>query len=352
MKFIKTSSLVKVVAGIFLLCLYRSDFFIIESSSNIYFNTFHWQEKGNNRSGLESSVLNEQEATSKKKYFMVIVIPSKPDLIRLRHSMRTKWLNKSCWRDSEFNGVDERYLSFKLMFVVGRSKYLYSHEFSDELESNNDMYLINKIESKQIVKDKVLLGMRESVKLFDYDYFIKIDHDTFVDLPHLVKRIPWLRQENLYTGSCHNRLKRMGKSTISYCQGGAYILSRDVVEKITSLSDDETKVRLGFNEPEDAYTGWLIKQIKIKFNIKGLYPRSNRWIVNRVHLQNYHYYFRGWFHHWIKGWTAMNRAFKCRIKVNLTSCPSNKYFYKSYSTKECSCSPNWSRNRWAYDIFE
>ena len=131
---------------------------------------------------------------------MVIVIPSMPSSGEFRHYLRTKWLNQSCWRREEIEPIDPEYLNFKLMFVIGKlpNKQNYSQEFLDELSNNDDIYLIDKVESRKILKDKVIFGMRESVKRFTYNYFIKIDHDTMVDLPRLAKGLPTLPKKNIF----------------------------------------------------------------------------------------------------------------------------------------------------------
>ena len=101
--------------------------------------------------------------------------------------------------------------------------------------------------------------MKKSVELFDYKYFIKIDHDTLVDLPNLAKGIRTLRDENVYTGACTFRIANGEyKNLFSYCGGGGYILSRDLVEKISSLPEKNINILL---IPEDEYTGWLVAEL-------------------------------------------------------------------------------------------
>ena len=107
--------------------------------------------------------------------------------------------------------------------------------------------------------------MEKSVELFDDKYFIKIDHDTLSDLPNFAKGIPTLRDENVYTGACTFRIANGEyKNLFSYCGGGGYILSRDLVEKISSLPEEDINISL---IPEDGYTGWLVAEVKRKFNI-------------------------------------------------------------------------------------
>ena len=321
------------------------------SQSNYYSMPTTYNQIG--RVHLDAPNIYSDDLASLKKLFVIFLVPSTPfqSCKRHRHYLRTKWLNYSSWRKDEFNwkGINLMpLLNFKMMFVLGKPRYSnYSEQIMEEVSLNDDIYLMNELEARKGLKSKVLWGMKESVKRFRYDYLIKIDHDTLVDLPHLVKRIQWLRKEKLYTGSCLNRLKTR-VINIRYCQGGAYILSRDVVEKIASLSDDETTITLGGEEPEDAYTGWLVTQIREQLNVTGINARHNSQILNIKPLGR-QYQFNRWFYHGIKGWDNMNKAFECRINADAQSCPSSRYIYRSYGDKECYCDDKFSRLMWFND---
>ena len=281
----------------------------------------------------------------KEKYYMVIVIPSMPSSGEFRHHLRTKWLNQSYWRTDEIEPIDPEYLNFKLMFVVGKlpNQQNYSQEFLDELSNNDDMYLIDKVESRKILKDKVIFGMRESVQRFTYNYFIKMDHDTMADLPRLAKGLPSLPKKNILTGCCYLKLDKghfKGSAEIremQYCQGGAYVLSHDVIEKIASLSDEETFIKFGLQEPEDLYTAWLVDQVNRKFTDSVVEVKHHRRLVNGRGFHRHNYWFRRWFNHKIKSVEDIEKAFACRIKANFTLCPSAHYYYENVNSTECLC---------------
>ena len=281
----------------------------------------------------------------KEKSYMVIVIPSMPSSGEFRHYLRTKWLNQSYWRTDEIEPIDPEYLNFKLMFVIGKLRHQqnYSQEFLDELSNNDDMYLIDKVESRKILKDKVIFGMRESVKRFTYNYFIKMDHDTMVDLPRLAKGLPTLPKKNILTGCCYLKLDKgrfKGSAEIremQYCQGGAYVLSRDVIEKIASLSEEETFIKFGRQEPEDLYTAWLVDQVNRKFTDSVVEVKHHRRLVNGIGFHRHNYWFRRWFNHKIKSVEDIEKAFACRIKANFSLCPSAHYYYENVNSTECLC---------------
>ena len=290
---------------------------------------------------LQSSLKNETDSFGRDRYFMIFLVPSTPDGWKFRQSMRARWLNQSFWKEEELEGVNAHYLNFELMFIIGRRpKKSYSQVFLEEVSQNDDMYLIDLPESRKILKDKVLFGMKESIKRFDYNFLIKFDHDTFVDLPRLSSGISSLPRENLLTGSCRfwiwsENLNR----NIHYCSGGAYVLSRDLVEKIAGLSETETNVTLGKQEPEDVYTGYLVSLVQEKFNITGLRPKHQKRIVNKYCSKSGHYWFRTWFFHFVKGWNNMERAFNCRVTADIQSCPTKHFSYENRRSTQCDCLP-------------
>ena len=277
-----------------------------------------------------------------EKHFLIFLVPSTPDSWEFRNSMRTKWLNLSCWRKEEFQGIDARHLDFKLMFIIGTdARKNFSQGFLEEISQNDDMYLMDIPESREILKDKVLYGMKESIKRFDYDFLIKFDHDTLVDLPRLGSGVTTLSKKNLFTGSCgyHVWFETIQRK-VRYCSGGAYILSSDVVQKIAELSEAETNVTLGKEEPEDAYIGVLVKTVNKKFNIPKLRHKHRREIVNRYRSKPGHFWFRTWFFHGVKGWRRMDRGFNCRVTADLNDCPPKQFFYKNENAAQCVCDVN------------
>ena len=349
MKVHKARIFTAVLTGALILYLYQS-YFLVPSVQE-QFGTHPLQlnlqttingeneHKITERAEIQDSNNFAEKNGALKKHFMVIVIPSMPKSKVYRHYLRTKWLNMSSWGSHEFEGVDNKYLDFKLMFVIGKEKNgTYSDDFIKEMSINDDIYLIDLVESKRILRDKVLFGMKKSVELFDYKYFIKIDHDTLVDLPNLAKGIQTLSDENVYTGACKSRVKRgeFRGSSFRYCVGNAYILTRDLVQKISSLTEEETNNSLN---PEDGYTGWLVAEVKRKFNISNTLPQVTEQIVKRFNykVKDGIYRFDDWFYHWLKGIYRMERTFECRIRANLTLCPSMNYYYENVNSTTCIC---------------
>ena len=290
-------------------------------------------------SPLEILKTENNNTSHLERHFMIFLVPSTPNAWKLRHSMRKKWLNQSYWRKEEFQGIDPQHLDFKLMFIIGRHAWKdYSKGFLEEVSLNDDMYLLDIPESRKILKDKVLFGMKESIKRFDYDFLIKFDHDTMVDLPRMGSGISKFSRKNLFTGSCRFFIwsKKLYRK-IHYCSGGAYILSRDVVQKIAALNETDTNVSLGRQEPEDAYTGYLVDVIRTDMNISELRPKHKRTIVNKYHHPRDHFWYWTWFVHFLKGWSSMDRGFNCRVTADLDACPPKRFFYPTENSTQCIC---------------
>ena len=267
--------------------------------------------------------------------FIVIFIPSMAKSANLRQELRTRWLNMSMWREEEFQGIKPVYLNFKLMFVLGKHQDKeYSAELLEEVAENKDMFLTEFEENKATLKDKLLWALRESVKLYNFTYFVKVDHDTLIDLPNLIKGSITSPKDNLYTGYCNKMLLGSAyKRTFRYCLGGGYIFSRDLVEKIAMLEDNETDVEIW---PEDGYAGYLAWMVKKKYDLKGNIPqRSGGWRL-KIYTKNVIKFTR-YFYHWLKNHHKLERMFQCRIKADKTECPSLQYVFENGESKECTC---------------
>ena len=265
-------------------------------------------------------------AKQSEKIFMVIFIPSKPDVVKWRNHVRTKSLNLSSWNYEEFAGVPKEYLINKVMFVAGKSEEnWYSEDLLRETSLHEDLYLIDTVESALALNSKLLFAMRRSLKIYDYSYFIKTDHDTLIDLPNLVRGLTATPKLNLYTGDCDQKLKSTPfNGTFDYCRGGGYVISRDLVEKITHLSDEEIGVAIPF---EDGLAGWLVSQVVEKHKIRGaVIPKHDPLVLKNV-ADSKKFLFNRWFYHYLKTLPQLDRAYNCRIRANAVLCPSLQYKY-------------------------
>jgi hypothetical protein len=138
-----------------------------------------------------------------ENYFLVFIIPSKPDNVEVRKAIRQTWSNVSNW-SVELAGVEEPYKKIKIMFIFG-SEHAHYQDFEQELELHgNDMYIIdNLVENRDSLKYKVLWGMQQAVNRYEFTYLIKTDDDIAVNLPLLISELRTLPRERYYTGNCY-----------------------------------------------------------------------------------------------------------------------------------------------------
>ena len=281
----------------------------------------------------EPPASDDENGKVKHNYFMVIFIPSMPKSSMQRQYLRAKWLNMSHWNENEFKGIEKQYLTFKLMFVIGKvTNKEYSEEFLKEVSETDDIYLIDTEESRSILSVKLLWGMKKSVELFNFTYFVKVDHDTLIDLPHLIRGLSVEQRENLYTGWCNKKLKStIYKRTFRYCLGGGYILSHDLIEKISLLKENVTDIGMPM---EDGYAGYLVSKVVKQYNITGTIPRHTFNALQIYAKSNF--VFNKYFYHWLKKFGHMDMVFECRIKTNKTMCPSMMYEFPE-GKDHCMC---------------
>ena len=284
-------------------------------------------------SSLRSICESEETSTGKDHYFMVIFIPSQPGLSMHRHYLRTKWLNISRWSRDEFDGIDKRCLTFKIMFAIGKVRNEeHSEQILGESVMHDDMYLMNIEEGKESLPLKLLFGFKKSIEQYSFNYFVKVDHDTLIDLPNLVRGLATTNRNNVYTGFCHKKLRNTSyKMKFEYCLGGGYVLSRDLVEKISFLDDKQTAVSIPF---EDGYVGYLVWTVAKQHNIPGPIPETNPAVLQFFTRRDVQ--FHKYFYHWLKGLNNLDRVFECRIAANRKACPNMKFLILK-ENNDCIC---------------
>lgn len=283
--------------------------------------------------------LEKPIVVNENRSFIIFAIPSLDTVTcsNLRHSIRSRWMNYSFWNIQQFEKMDPRFLKFKLMFVIGKSKLNFSEEVLEEASQHDDMFLAPELsEGSNMLRYKVMWSMKKSLALFDYDYLVKVDHDTLIDLPALIKGLMKQRRYSFYGGFCNLHVPKRKKYEdlvwFQYCQGGGYILSRDLVEKITLEDQLHTNVPI---TPEDLYTGWLVYNIELKSKARRKIRTTIRHSV-RLYRKNYVKLSVGfWFLHWLKDPEVMEEVFQCRTSLGNSECTRSGY---NITSKTCQCS--------------
>ena len=254
-------------------------------------------------------------AREKERCFLVIIIPSRPQGVKTRIAIRSTWANVTRWDSlrsaEEFGGI-------KFMFILGEEKDGGNNEdLEKEMSEHQDIYIVQGLQERRtVLKYKVLWAMKQSLYRFNYTYLLKTDDDVLVNLPVLLNQLIALPRHHLYTGACQMRYGGFsGYPTYSYCSGGGYVLSRDVVEEMQDLPERVEKVPF---QPEDGYVGWLVYNLmKIKnFKVHRLTQPG----VLRRYFSTCGPFEKTWFFHEITSPDRMNSLFKLVNSNSYTEC--------------------------------
>lgn len=192
---------------------------------------------------------------------LLVLIISSPSNSLLRDTIRDTWLS-----------VSKKNHNFKAYFVIGErslnSKQIY--DLSQEKFRHDDLMLLPLHDSYGALTSKVLKSFEFSQKNFKFDYLLKCDDDTFVDLEKVIHELQKLNDPTLYWGFFDGRapvqtkgkwadpMYRLCDRYIPYALGGGYVLGRNLVQYIA-----ENSRMLELFNSEDASVGTWLAGLKV-----------------------------------------------------------------------------------------
>ena len=290
------------------------------------------------------------EMSAKRNYhFVLFLIPTTPDSVEHRQLLRSTWMNISAWPEEEFRDVDPKFLNFKTMFVVGRVKGKeYSAQFLAEASQHDDIFIVDYLfEELGVLKYKVLWGMFRSLLLFDYSFLVKVDMDTLVILPDMIKGLSELPAHMVYSGTCYAVLPKFHTDKFKpeltlnyrnhrYCFGGGYFLSRDLIQHLSEL---DSSLYVTVVDAEDWYIGWLVYHVRRKLGINTKEVQLEKDDHGYMKNEGYSKYnFDGtWFLHFLRTPAKLIDAFTCRKNMVIEACPHKVYMHTSNYNGTCTC---------------
>eukprot|EP00092_Neocalanus_flemingeri_P087060 GFUD01109798.1.p1 GENE.GFUD01109798.1~~GFUD01109798.1.p1 ORF type:complete len:324 (+),score=72.69 GFUD01109798.1:85-1056(+) len=193
---------------------------------------------------------------------LLVLVISSPSNSLLRNTIRETWLS-----------VSKKNHNFKAFFVIGErslnSKQVY--DLSQEKVRHDDLLLLPMHDSYGTLTSKVLKSFEFSQKNFKFDYLLKCDDDTFVDIEKIVDELEQQNERTLYWGFFDGRAPvqtkgkwadpqyRLCDKYIPYALGGGYVLGRSLVQY---MADNSRMLEL-FNS-EDASVGTWLAGLKVK----------------------------------------------------------------------------------------
>ena len=197
---------------------------------------------------------------TKSTAHLVILILSVSTKSATRNIIRKAWLS-------------ERDPRVKHFFVIGSKEITSSvfHDLLNEAALNNDIMFLDSIpENYKTLSDNVLAAFKQLHSSYKFNFVLKCDDDSFVQVPLLLEALTKQPQQRLYWGFFKggSHVFRQGKwkepswflcdTYLPYALGGGYILSYDLVEYLTASSS-----LLQHYNSEDVSVGLWLSPLKI-----------------------------------------------------------------------------------------
>lgn len=211
------------------------------------------------------------------KPYMLVLVPSKPDHVRIRHAIRNTYGSLSRDKNSYANNLKIEHI-VRLIFILGKTNNN-TLENSTELENgiHRDILKIDMIDSYKNLTRKMLHAFKwVNIYCPNVTYILKSDEDVFVNIAMLLKQLN--QSKSYYKGSVFgyifntdNHLQVQRTNTKwgvkfneypldmypPYAQGTSYTLTRNLISKIV-----ETAQFLPYLHIEDVFiTGILSSKI-------------------------------------------------------------------------------------------
>ncbi|XP_015921042.2 beta-1,3-galactosyltransferase 1-like [Parasteatoda tepidariorum] len=203
--------------------------------------------------------------------FLLVLVTSEPHHFEQREAIRKTWSNQ----------IMSHGLRTRTVFLVGRSENKFLNVLVKyEKDISNDILAGAYIDTYQNQTVKVLHGLKWALNTCKPSYVLRIDDDSFVNLPILVRFLsnPF-HTTHILTYSrqfWHDSGEYIQKSNIpiKYINDIGYVLSLDALSKLVDYLDE---VRLFFTK--DVYTGGAIHLLSNARSKNGaqLTNKSNLW---------------------------------------------------------------------------
>lgn len=211
----------------------------------------------------------------RKPYFLLLFVTSHIENFGRRSVIRKTWGNKSIASN------------MKIMFLVGLSEKLVVLELLEsESKEYKDVLLGNFFEDFYLLTYKIQMSFEWASKYCEFKFLLKTDDDVFVDILRLLKLLKHKRFPSsfFYGGDAQRKstVWREGKYGVQeseyknsfyppYCSGAGYIVSQDVVRKMTALFST-----VKFFKIDDVYVGMLAQLLNQKvYRISNIYFQAN-----------------------------------------------------------------------------
>eukprot|EP00128_Syssomonas_multiformis_P015580 Colp12_sorted_trinity150504_noHs@3799 len=185
---------------------------------------------------------------------LVVLVLSGHNSVASRDAIRATW---KTWSNNEYGSVLVR-------FMLGAKDM--PEKVQDTLIAENmqyeDMLFLDVVDAYDNLARRVHAGFCWAVRNTRKAHVLKVDDDSFINIPALLKELQGLPQEKLYWGYFDGRAPVFkegkwgeqeyifGDRYLPYALGGGYLLSRDIVETLCVMGP-----LLKFYKSEDVSVG-------------------------------------------------------------------------------------------------
>lgn len=237
----------------FLLCLIS---FFVGCTFAVNFISTTECSKSSHRviSSTENSKDLKREAAKK---VLVAVILSAPDNVIKRHALRRTWLSLTNQETTKY------YFVLGSKGIVGKEEEML---LTEERHYSDMLILPDVEEGYDVLTKKLLSSFTWLTKNLEFDFLLKVDDDSFVDVRTLIRELT-RKEDNkkLYWGYFNGRAKiqlrgkwqeenwNLCDRYLPYARGGGYIISKQLVHYIA-----QNAMLLNVYKNEDVSVGaWL-----------------------------------------------------------------------------------------------
>ena len=206
---------------------------------------------------------------------LLILVLSSPGNVDVRNTIRQTWLS-----------VSKKNHNYQAFFVVGdrglNNKQVY--DLAGEKSRHSDLLVLSMHDTYSDLTKKLVKSLEFAHKNFRFDYVLKCDDDTFVDVERVVEELKVAKDPFLYWGFFDGRapVQIKGKwadtsyklcdKYIPYALGGGYVLGRELVKFIS-----ENSRLLELYNSEDVTVGaWMA-------GLKANRKHDTRWVPRSPH---------------------------------------------------------------------
>lgn len=163
-------------------------------------------------------------------------------------------------------------------------KFNYGQKYKgqDKIIDEGDSIYINCEDTFTNILFKTLECFKFVLNNYEFDYIFRCCNGSYLNLDKLNEWVDSNSKTNVYNGvngTCDG---------ISFCSGSGFLISRDLVEKITNVEN------VNYNQPDDVEIGRLVSLVGKKLDDTATRYDIDNGNFHFTDFNHYHYHFRNY----------------------------------------------------------